>query len=337
MTIFHKSGMLYIGMRQRNKMSDIISGESKLLLKASFLPGVGVVAQRKIISHVLSYGFDILYDESAILEKFSVGSRVSKKSGSFADDVISSCLSQDIQVISPFDDYYPKSLLKIKDYPPLLYVKGNLHNLNRLGFAVVGTREPSKLGVSWARQIAEIFAQYGYVVTSGLALGIDTAAHQGALRGGGVTVAVLAHGLDKITPTKNKELAKEILASNGALVSEHPPGTPPRKQEYVRRNRLQSGMSVCSVIIESGDKGGTIHQGRFTDEQGRILMCVMPDESTQGYQEFRVEGGNKLLSEYGGVKLSSRAQLIEMLEGTRFECSYNELVSSDGCSSAGLL
>src|SRR5690606_7231760 len=130
-------------------------------------------------------------------------------------------------------------------------------------------RNVTASGARIARTIGRYLARRGYVVVSGLALGTDMMAHLGVLDVGGKTVAVMAHGLHMVSPPSNTDLGEEIVRKGGALLSEHPPGTPPRRAEFVKRNRLQSGMSLASIVVESGVSGGAIHQARFTKQQQR--------------------------------------------------------------------
>jgi DNA processing protein len=178
------------------------------------------------------------------------------------------------------------------------------------------------LGRSWARQIAELLALNDITVVSGLALGIDTEAHIGALSGRGGTVAILAHGLDQITPSSNRPLADKILANGGVLLSEHPPGVPPRRAEYVRRNRLQSGMSVCSIVVESGREGGAIHQARFTRSQGRDLFTVVPPKGMAGAAAFNNDGAEYLTSEMNARALTKREDLLTLVNSNYFQTRF---------------
>ena len=307
-------------------MTNVASESTKRLLQLSYLPGVGAAALRKIVLHAMQKGLASISDDQEILATFSHrGGRSGKQNGDISPAVLETCERDSIRIFSPLDKKYPPALGHIEDFPPLLYVRGNAAALSKIGCAVVGTREASHLGTSWAKQISEIFSDRGYCVVSGLALGIDTAAHEGALRSGGITVAVMAHGLDHVTPASNKDLSKSILENQGALVSEHPPGVPPRPQEYVRRNRIQSGMSVCSVVVESGESGGSIHQGKFTHKQGRRLYCVVPDQTVPGYSEFRIEGARRLMSEANGHPIHNSAELLEIIKQGVFESDFVKL------------
>lgn len=284
---------------------------TRQLLEASFVPGLGVGGLRKMVSELLARP-SALPEIGALAASYARPGAKTEKKYSF-QGVLSRCSDEGISVISPLDDHYPRQLLSIEDWPPILYVKGDLKVLSKRGCAVVGTREASKLGLSWARQIAELICDRGFVVVSGLALGIDTAGHEGALKVGGQTTAVLAHGLDKVTPASNRELATRILNSGGCLVAEHPPGVPPFQPEYVRRNRIQSGLSMCSIVVESNEEGGAIHQGNFTLKQHRPLFCVLPDAGVPGFDEFKSGGAKKLLAA-GGRRIANRQDLTDALD-----------------------
>ncbi len=208
------------------------------------------------------------------------------------------------------DQEFPARLLEIEDVPPILYVKGNSQILNSKCAALVGTRKSSTAGEEMCGIAASVLVEEGFAVVSGLALGIDSAAHVRTLGEKGNTVAVLAHGLDRVTPSQNEVLAEKILQSGGALVSEHPPGVPPMKAEYVRRNRIQSGMSLCSIIAESGEAGGSIHQATFTVRQGRKLFVIFPPRPPEG---FNTSGALHLIHSLNATPVSSREELRKFL------------------------
>ncbi|MEQ3623335.1 MAG: DNA-processing protein DprA [Marinobacter sp.] len=299
-----------------------ISSETMLVLQAMNLPGVGPAALRKLLGALsISKPHSNSNDVKIFLEKKLVGSDVITPEFK-ANEIVMKCEDNDIQIISPFDSSYPEPLTLIDDYPPILYVKGRLNSLSKKSCAVVGTREASKLGLSWAKQIASLMAENNFSIVSGLALGIDAAAHKGALESNGTTVAILAHGLDRVTPSSNRRLADEILANDGALVSEHAPGVPPRRAEYVRRNRIQSGMSLCSIIVESGGTGGAMHQGNFTKKQKRLLFCAYPASDVRGADDFNFEGAKKLMSDSGAIAIKSSDELISIIQSKEIDNNY---------------
>lgn len=179
-----------------------------------------------------------------------------------------------IKIISGNSPYYPKYLSLIPNPPALLHISGNIDALNQDCIAIIGTRKPTNYGIAAARKLGALFAEKGYVIVSGLAEGIDSAAHRGALDVNGETVAVMAHGLDSVYPSKNKELADNIIENNGALVSEYPWGTTINRSYFVARDRIQSGLSLGVFVIETDVKGGTMHTVKFCEEQKRTLIVL---------------------------------------------------------------
>ena len=212
-----------------------------------------------------------------------------------AHEILEISLQHDIQIISKDSSDYPKPLLKIPDPPALLHVKGNIDALNKDCIAIVGTRNPTSFGSSQAKKYGESFANEGYAVVSGLAKGVDSAAHKGALESDGLTVAVLAHGLDTIYPSGNKQLADSILENNGALISEYPWGTSSNRSFFVSRNRIQSGLSLGVLVIETKINGGTMHTVRFCEKQDRVLIVVKPPENLIENENTR--GNTQLITE----------------------------------------
>jgi DNA processing protein len=180
-----------------------------------------------------------------------------------------------IRVLAPVDDDYPRWLRSIVDHPAVLHVRGRLLPGRRC-VACVGTRQPSAFGQVAAREISRFLAARGWSVVSGLALGVDTICHEAALEAGGHTVAVLANGLDSVYPRQNRALAERILAAGGALVSEQPPGTPALPRHLVARDRLQSGMSAATIVMQTDLTGGSMHTVRYALLQGRRLVVPVP-------------------------------------------------------------
>jgi DNA processing protein len=194
-----------------------------------------------------------------------------------------------VSVITYFDDAYPPLLRQIPDPPPVLFVRGDLGPVSDpRTVAVVGTREPSQFGITAAQELTTALARDGWVIVSGLAKGIDTLAHQTALAAGGRTVAILGNGLDRVYPRENTQLANEIVANGGALLSELPFGAPPIARNLIQRDRLQSGMSGAVVIAQTGIKGGTLHTARFATEQRRRIFCPEPHSENGKSEGLRV-------------------------------------------------
>lgn len=171
------------------------------------------------------------------------------------------------------DERYPGQLLNIPDPPALLFVKGRLELLVRPALAVVGSRNATPQGVANAEAFARALSDGGLTIVSGLALGIDAAAHRGGLAGASSSVAVTGTGLDRIYPGRNRDLAL-ALAQQGALVSEFPLGTPPRAENFPRRNRLLSGLSLGCLVVEAALQSGSLITARLAAEQGREVFAI---------------------------------------------------------------
>jgi DNA processing protein len=169
---------------------------------------------------------------------------------------------------------YPASLDEIPHPPFAIYSKGSLKKENLIPFAIVGTRRATPEGKSTAKRFARALAEAGFAILSGLAFGIDCAAHEGCLDGGGTTIAVLANGLDSVYPSTNAPLAEKILKSGGMIVSEYPPGSPPLPYRFLERNRIVSGIAKGILIVESPAKSGSLATARFALEQNRDVFVV---------------------------------------------------------------
>jgi DNA processing protein len=168
---------------------------------------------------------------------------------------------------------YPQLLARTSRAPPVLYVLGNVTALHTPQLAMVGSRSPTASGRDTARSFAELFARTGITVTSGLALGIDAASHEGALHAHGTTIAVCGTGLDVTYPRKNAELAKRIREC-GAIVSEFPPRTPPLRRHFPQRNRIISGLSFGTLVVEAARSSGSLITAQHALEQGREVFAI---------------------------------------------------------------
>ncbi len=171
------------------------------------------------------------------------------------------------------DPDYPDLLKQIDNAPPLLFVRGNLQLLKQPQIAIVGSRNPSEYGIMTALEFAEDLAKHGYTITSGMALGIDAASHQGALKAAGHTIAVAGTGLDRVYPARHKQLAVDILVK-GAIVSEFPPGTSAKANHFPRRNRIISGLCIGLLVVEAAKQSGSLITARMALEQNREVFAI---------------------------------------------------------------
>jgi DNA processing protein len=208
-----------------------------------------------------------------------------------------------VRVISRDDPEYPKNLREVYDPPVVLYVKGTLSERDALAIAVVGSRRTTMYGQDMARKLAFQLARVGVTVVSGLARGIDTAAHNGALQAKGRTVAVIGCGIDIMYPAENQKLADEIVEKGGAVVTEFPFGVKPDKQNFPMRNRIISGWSIGTVVVEANLKSGALITANQAAEQGRQVFAV-PGRA----DSILSRGTNKLIKD--GAKLTEDVEDI---------------------------
>jgi DNA processing protein len=205
-------------------------------------------------------------------------------------------------VITLADSDYPALLKEIPDPPPLLFVRGNPELLSLPQIAIVGSRNPSQLGLETATAFAKALSQCGLVITSGLALGIDAASHQGALSAKGYTIAVAGTGLDRVYPARHIDLATEIV-NTGAMVSEFPPGTLAKANHFPRRNRIISGLCQGLLVVEAAKESGSLITARLALEQNRDVFAI-----PGSIHNPLARGCNALIRE--GAKLVETAQDI---------------------------
>lgn len=196
--------------------------------------------------------------------------------------VMSRCEEKGVIPLPISDGEYPLLLKLIHDPPIILYIKGSVSTVAMTdSVAVVGTREPTRHGKEIARRIAGHLGRDGFLIVSGLAKGVDTSAHLGALEANAKTLAVIGTPVDKTYPAENKALASEITARGGALVSEIEVGGKTHRAAFVARDRVQSGLSLGVIPVQTGIEGGTMHTVRFAQEQERLLFCPQPLKSEQ--------------------------------------------------------
>ncbi|RUR40473.1 DNA-processing protein DprA [Clostridium perfringens] len=218
-----------------------------------------------------------------------------KKAKGKAVQIIEESLKNNIGILTILDERFPNRLREIVDPPVILFYKGNLECLfNEKAVAIVGTRKPTSVGAETAQKLGAEFGKDGYVVVSGLAKGCDELGHKGCVDVNGKSIAILPRGLDKIYPASNKWLAESILENGGLILSEYPVGDGVFKNKFIERDRLQSALSQCVIVVETGVVGGTMHTVGFAQEQNKILVCYKHPNKYKN--EKQTLGNQKLIS-----------------------------------------
>lgn len=205
-------------------------------------------------------------------------------------------------LVTPVDTDYPETLRTIYDPPLALYVHGTLEKRDRHALAIVGSRRTTHYGRQVADRLGFQLSRIGYTVVSGLARGIDTAAHEGALKGGGRTIAVLGGGLDRLYPAENAALA-EAIAEQGAVLTEFPMRREPDRATFPQRNRIASGLSLGVVVVEAGFKSGALHTADSALEQGRLVFAVpgrIDSPHSRGAHQL-IKNGAKLVEDVDDI------------------------------------
>lgn len=222
------------------------------------------------------------------------------------DQVLDSILEKNVTVLTLLDYDYPDLLREIDQAPPVIYLKGALTPTDAFSVAVVGTRKVSEYGQQVTRDTCTYLAARGLTIVSGLARGVDALAHQHALKAGGRTIAVLGSGVDVIYPPEHRKIASAII-ENGALISDYPLGTQPEGVNFPPRNRIISGLSLATVVIEAGDRSGALITADFALEQGREVFAV------PGNVLSPVSRGTNRLIQNGAYAMISPQDIFDVL------------------------
>ena len=263
----------------------------RLLKYINTLPGIKNTAKSEIRETALKF--------------LNIDSSKLDKAISEAESVYAQCIDKEISVVSFYNPLYPPLLREIYCPPSVLYVKGKLPCSEIPSLSIVGTRNGTFSSLKASSDIALNMAENGIPVISGLARGIDSKAHKGALDGSGYTAAVLGCGVDIIYPRENQSLAERILSGNGALISEYKPGTNPEKYHFPERNRIISGISRGTLIVHAPEKSGSLITASFALDEGRDVfvhsLCFsVPDSS-----------GGLSLVENGAIEINCAEDILE--------------------------
>ena len=221
--------------------------------------------------------------------------------------IYDSIQSKEMEKISINDKNYPRLLKEISGPPETLYILGSLPDENAPKIAIVGTRKATDNGRLIAKKIAKELSEAGAIIVSGLAMGIDTAAHEGAVLAGAKTIATLGNGLNNIYPSQNQNLAKKIIEFDGAIISEYPPEEPAYPANFLQRNRIISGLSIATVVVEAPLRSGSLVTARLALEQGREVFVVPGPANSFNY------AGSHLLIRDGARLIASAKDIIEDL------------------------
>jgi DNA processing protein len=227
--------------------------------------------------------------------------------GKLAEEEVKKLEKNQIRLILSEDQDFPKNLREIPWSPFGIYVRGTLPSNWEKAVAMVGTRKATPTGLGFAQKIATELSRQGVIIVSGLALGIDASSHKGALDGKGITVAILASGLDSITPRTNEQLGESIIRNGGAIISEYPIGTESMPHLFLERNRIVSGLSKAIIVTEAPKRSGTLATARFAIDQNREVFVVPGSVTNSNY-----EGSHELIKQ-GATLITSSEDVLNAL------------------------
>lgn len=273
--------------------------ELESLIVLNLVSGLGPIRVKKLIKRFGLAGAVLKKPQSALEQVPGIGSSLAQAISRWQEleyrEEFALIEKLKLKILTVFDKDYPENLKEIYDPPAVLYVWGSLVPQDKQSLAVVGSRRASHYGMQTALKISHQLVSYGFTVVSGLARGIDSQAHRGALLGKGRTIAVLGSGLGNIYPSEHKELAREI-ASSGAVISEFPIRAIPEKTNFPLRNRVISGLSLGVLVAEAAQRSGALITAQLALDQGRLVMAV-PGR----IDSFSARGTNQLIQE--GAKM----------------------------------
>jgi len=288
--------------------------EREAYIALNMMEKIGPVSVRALVTSLGSASAIFDASDDVLRKSVGVGPALAASIVSQRDDIQDALSAEleraegsDTHIITPLDSEYPAALQKIHDPPLALYMRGRLLPIDRHALAVVGTRRATHYGMDVTRNLSYQLAKAGVCVVSGLALGVDTAAHEAALHAGGRTIAVIGSGFDHVYPEENGELANKI-AANGAVLSEFPFARQPDKTTFPMRNRIVSGMSAGVLVVEADFKSGAIITANQALSQGRTVFAV------PGRIDSRRSAGTNALIKDGAYLVTGASDILEHFE-----------------------
>ncbi len=285
--------------------------EHRAAIQLTLTPGIGPCHFRLLIEHFQSAVATLAASQKQLRTVPGLGTKLRQtlsrhRQPEVVEEIIHCCQQHQVKILLATDKMYPPQLKEIHDPPGILFCRGPLKPTDGLSIAIVGMRRPSHYGLQTAYRLAEELSRAGFTIVSGLARGIDAAAHRGALAAGGRTLAVLGSGVLNTYPQENHELAESITAQ-GAVLSEFPPLNPPTRGAFPQRNRLISGLSLGVIVVEAASRSGALISARHALEQGREVLAV------PGQIDSHRSRGCHLLLKDGASLVESAKDVLETL------------------------
>ena len=313
--------------------SQSISQPASYFLALALTPGLGPTRVRKLVEHFGSaervFHASLTELEATGMPVVAAQSLATGKSMELAQQEIAKAADCGAKIIALEDAAYPARLKEIYDPPIVLFVRGSVESLSTPGIAMVGTRHPTPYGLGMAERLSQDLAARGLVIISGMARGVDTASHRGAIAAGGKTVAVFGTGIDVIYPKENNRLSEQILSLGGALISEFPIGTFAAPQNFPIRNRIISGMWAGVLVVEAAEYSGTRITARCALEQNRDVYAVPGNVTNKGSwgPNTLIKQGAKLVATWEDVWEELPTDIQDSLNSLRDESSPPETAS----------
>lgn len=318
-------------------MTSSTSDQTEKLLALSKLKGIGA---KKLSALSLAPNFEE-YDLNNIIDKllpkaYSYTKPEINDAVTFAKTQIEKAQKSNHVIISSFDSHYPNSLKRMHDAPNILFVAGDVTQLNGKNITIIGTREPSEHGIEIAKRISKWFAERKWNIVSGLAYGVDKLAHEQCIDSNSKTIAVMAQGLEKVYPAKHKYLTEKILDKGGVLISEYAYDSFVGRANFVQRDRIQAGLSAGVILIQSSLKGGSLHASRKAIDYERALIVAGQSKtditsSIDGIQAnlTLLNGSDKDILSLLKMNSFNKSLLIKLINASHLTSTESTLVKID--------